>query len=96
MAMSKVLVRCYVIDSVKELKQLLKDVGDCEHAVGVCCCGLKRLIEDGETLLKELEPQPDYCEECGKRIKKKSSIHKFCKPSCQAINAQHRREANMQ
>ena len=56
MAMSKVLVGCYVIDSVKELKQLLKDIGGCDHPVGVCCCGLKRLIEDGETLLKSLKP----------------------------------------
>lgn len=53
MAVSKLLIRNYITDSVKELEQLLKDVGECDHQVGVCCCGLKRLIEDGQQILKE-------------------------------------------
>ena len=53
MAASKLLIRNYVTDSVKELEQLLKDIGGCEHAVGICVCGLRRLIEDGKQILKE-------------------------------------------
>lgn len=55
MRLSKPLLRIYLTDSVKELEQLVKDVGDCEHSVGICCCGVKRLIEDGKTLLKQCQ-----------------------------------------
>lgn len=47
------LLKIYLTESTKELEQLVKDVGDCDHQVGVCCCGLKRLIEDGQQILKE-------------------------------------------
>lgn len=53
MSASKLLIRNYMADSVKELEQLLKDVGGCDHQVGICCCGLKQLIEDGKRILKE-------------------------------------------
>jgi hypothetical protein len=51
MAMSRIIKR-YVQDSLKELEQLLKDVGDCDHPVNICCCGLKRIIEDGQQIIR--------------------------------------------
>lgn len=55
MRLSKPLLRIYITDTNKELEQLVKDIGGCDHAVGICCCGTIRLIEDGKVLLQQLQ-----------------------------------------
>lgn len=37
----------------KELKQVVKDMGGCDHSVGVCCCDLIYLIERVDRATKE-------------------------------------------
>lgn len=39
---------------VPELKDSIDAIGGCEHNVGVCCCGLRRLLSDIEGTLKEV------------------------------------------
>lgn len=43
------------IDLLKEAKESLACIGGCDHSVGICCCGLVKLIEDAEALLAEIE-----------------------------------------
>lgn len=53
-------------DLLEEAKDTLECVGDCDHSVGICCCGLKHRIEEAERLqsllenrLKTMRPKPE-------------------------------------
>ncbi len=38
-----------------ELKDDLEAQGGCDHSVGICVCGLIRLIEENEAVIKKCE-----------------------------------------
>lgn len=35
-------------------------IGECDHSVGICCCGLKRLLLDAREVLGEIK----WCDFC--------------------------------
>lgn len=52
-AAERALATPLLTDAHKELTQLVQDIGGCEHDVGVCCCGLVRLVSDIDAYLGE-------------------------------------------
>jgi hypothetical protein len=38
-------------------KETLEDIGGCDHQVGICCCGLIKIIEEGEEIQNRFNPK---------------------------------------
>ena len=54
-----------VRDMLPELRQYADSIGGCDHAVGICTCGLLRLVEDGDALLARIEGREPCDTPCG-------------------------------
>lgn len=46
-----------ILDSLQKLEaqaaENLRDIGGCDHSVGICCCRWVRELEDAQEILKE-------------------------------------------
>ena len=44
-----------LVELTKEWEEELKEIGGCDHSVGLCVCGLKKMVDDAIKLIESVK-----------------------------------------